>query len=43
MAVGGKEIVSEGYVRDWRNLADKMSSRKIDDIEKLKKELDIIV
>jgi acetyltransferase-like isoleucine patch superfamily enzyme len=43
MAVGSNEIVSEGYVRDWKNLAEKMSSRKIDDIEKVKKELDIIV
>lgn len=43
MAVGGNEIVGEGYVRDWKDLSKTMASRKIDDIEEVKKELDIIV
>ena len=43
MAVGGKEIVSEGFVLDWKNLAEGMSSRKIINIDEIIKELDISV
>ena len=40
-ASNGTEFINEGYVFDWRKSNDCLSSRKIEDIEKVKRELGI--
>lgn len=37
--VGGKEIISEGYIRDWKNLFENYKTRKIENIQEVLEQL----